>query len=109
VDGQLGSNVYEVNQWLWQFGRGKQRLGGLSVESGTSTFFLKNWEIPIVWEISQTFKKIGKIWGNWSKLDQGDFLRLQDARDCTSEGLKHVSDFFREETSERTFTGPFYN
>jgi hypothetical protein len=24
--------VYEVNQWLWQFGRGKQRLGGLSVE-----------------------------------------------------------------------------
>ncbi len=22
----------EVNQWLWQFGRGKQRLGGLSVE-----------------------------------------------------------------------------
>ena len=26
------SNVYEVNQWLWQFGRGKQRLGGLSVE-----------------------------------------------------------------------------
>ncbi len=27
-----GSNVYEVNQWLRQFGRGKQRLGGLSVE-----------------------------------------------------------------------------
>jgi hypothetical protein len=24
--------VYEVNQWLWQFGRGKLRLGGLSVE-----------------------------------------------------------------------------
>ena len=32
VDGQLGSNVYEVNLWLWQFGRGKPRLGGLSVE-----------------------------------------------------------------------------
>ena len=32
--GRRGSNVYEVNQWLWQFGRGKpeQRLGGLSVE-----------------------------------------------------------------------------
>ncbi len=27
--------MYEVNQWLWQFGvfgRGKQHLGGLSVE-----------------------------------------------------------------------------
>jgi hypothetical protein len=24
--------VYEVNPWLWQFGRGKLRLGGLSVE-----------------------------------------------------------------------------
>lgn len=23
--------VYELNQWLWQFGRGKPRLGGLSV------------------------------------------------------------------------------
>ncbi len=30
--GLHGSNVYEVNQWQWQFGRGKQRLGGLSVE-----------------------------------------------------------------------------
>ena len=24
-------NVYEVNYWLWMFGRGKPRLGGLSV------------------------------------------------------------------------------
>ncbi len=30
--GRCGSNVYEVNQWLWQFGRSKPRLGGLSVE-----------------------------------------------------------------------------
>ena len=29
--GKKGSNAYEVNQWLWQFGRGKFRLGGLSV------------------------------------------------------------------------------
>ena len=29
ADGRRGSNVYEVNQWLWQFG---PRLGGLSVE-----------------------------------------------------------------------------
>ena len=32
VDGRRGSNVCEVNPWLWQFGRGKPRLGGLSVE-----------------------------------------------------------------------------
>ncbi len=24
--------MYEVSQWMWQFRRGKQRLGGLSVE-----------------------------------------------------------------------------
>ncbi len=33
VDGRCGSNVYEVNPWLWQFGRGKPRLGDLSVEA----------------------------------------------------------------------------
>ena len=32
ADGRCGSNVYEVNPWLWQFGRGTPRLGGLSVE-----------------------------------------------------------------------------
>ncbi len=32
ADGWRGSNVYEVNPWLWQFGCGKSRLGGLSVE-----------------------------------------------------------------------------
>ncbi len=32
ADGLCGSNVYEVNLWLWQFGRGKPLLGGLSVE-----------------------------------------------------------------------------
>ena len=31
VGGGPGSNVYEVNPWLWQFGRGRPRLGGLSV------------------------------------------------------------------------------
>ena len=31
-DGRRGSNVYEVNPWLWQFGRGKHRLGGLTIE-----------------------------------------------------------------------------
>jgi hypothetical protein len=24
--------VYEVNPWLWQFGRGRQRLGGLALK-----------------------------------------------------------------------------
>ena len=32
TDGRLGSNVYEVNPWLWQFGRGKPRLGGLTIK-----------------------------------------------------------------------------
>ncbi len=37
-DGQLGSIEHEVNRWLWQFGSGKQRLGGLSIEkTGAST------------------------------------------------------------------------
>lgn len=31
VDGRRGSNIYEVNSWLWSFGRGKPRLGGLSI------------------------------------------------------------------------------
>jgi hypothetical protein len=31
-DGRSGSNVYEVNPWLWQFGRGKPRIGGLTIE-----------------------------------------------------------------------------
>ena len=30
-DGQRGSSAYDVNTWLWQFGRGRERLGGLSV------------------------------------------------------------------------------
>ncbi len=33
ADGRRGSNVYEVNPWLWQFGRGRPRLGGLSGET----------------------------------------------------------------------------
>jgi hypothetical protein len=33
VEGRRDSNIYEVNPWLWQFGRGKARLGGLSVEA----------------------------------------------------------------------------
>ena len=35
ADGRRGSNVYEVNPWLWQFGRGKPRLGGLTIEETT--------------------------------------------------------------------------
>ncbi len=31
-DGRRGSNVYEVNTWLRQFGRGKPRLGGLTIK-----------------------------------------------------------------------------
>ncbi len=55
ADGRRGSNVYEVNPWLWQFGRGKQRLGGLSVlwyhRSMISWFLLCNimYGIKITW------------------------------------------------------------
>jgi hypothetical protein len=35
ADGKRGSNVYEVNPWLWQFGLGKPHLGGLTVEDTT--------------------------------------------------------------------------
>ena len=35
ADGRLGSNVYEVNPWLWQFGRRKPRLGSLTVKETT--------------------------------------------------------------------------
>ena len=31
-DGRRGCNVFEVNTWLWNFGRGKPHLGGLTVE-----------------------------------------------------------------------------
>ncbi len=32
TDGLRGNNVYEVNPWLWQFGFGKPRLGGLAIK-----------------------------------------------------------------------------
>ena len=32
VDGRRGSNIYEVNPWLWQSGRGKPCLWGLSIQ-----------------------------------------------------------------------------
>ena len=32
LDGRRGSNIFEVNPWLWRFGRGKPRLGGLSID-----------------------------------------------------------------------------
>jgi hypothetical protein len=35
ADRRWGSNFYEVNQWLWQFGCGKPRLGGLTVKQTT--------------------------------------------------------------------------
>ena len=32
TEGRRSSNVYEVNPWLWQFGRGKPRLGGQTIK-----------------------------------------------------------------------------
>ena len=34
------ANVYEINQWLWQFGRGKPRLGGLSMAEKDAKSYL---------------------------------------------------------------------
>ena len=31
ADGRRGSNVYEVNTWLWQLGRGKPHMGGMTI------------------------------------------------------------------------------
>ena len=42
-DGRRGSNAYEMNPWLWQFGRGKPRLGGLSVEETDATIDSQYW------------------------------------------------------------------
>jgi hypothetical protein len=42
LDVRRGSNVYEVNPWLWQFGRGKPRLGGLTVEETTDRQLAKD-------------------------------------------------------------------
>jgi hypothetical protein len=46
-DGRRGSNVFLVNQWLWQFGRGKQRLDDLSVEKtdDRKEAALKEWSL----------------------------------------------------------------
>ncbi len=56
-DGRRCSNVYEVNPWLWLFGRGKPRIGGLTIEetaekqdAGKLHFFSpfwEKWEIPL--------------------------------------------------------------
>ncbi len=49
ADGRHGSKVYEVNLWLWQFGRGKPRLpvGGLSIEKtdDRKEAALKEWSL----------------------------------------------------------------
>ena len=41
VDGSRAGNVYEVNQWLWQFGHGRPRLEGLSVSETEE----RRWEV----------------------------------------------------------------
>jgi hypothetical protein len=37
ANGRRGSNIYEVNPWLWQFGRGKPHLGILTVKDSETT------------------------------------------------------------------------
>ena len=40
ASGRKTSNVYELNQWLWEFGRGKFRLVGLSVTATEERRFM---------------------------------------------------------------------
>ncbi len=56
------SNVYEVNQWLWQFGRGKPRLGGLSVEKtdDRKEAALKEWSLR--WAETRQRRKADRAW-----------------------------------------------
>ncbi len=49
-DGRRGSNVYEVSPWLWQFGRGKPRLGGLTIEETAKEAGCCPQSIGQVWE-----------------------------------------------------------
>jgi hypothetical protein len=51
ADGRRGSHLYEVSPWLWQFRRGKPRLGGLSVE-----------ETPNFSKLLQTSPNFSNFW-----------------------------------------------
>jgi hypothetical protein len=42
VDGRRGSNVHEVHPWLWQFGHGKPRVGGLTVVETAERMVVKD-------------------------------------------------------------------
>ncbi len=42
LEGRRSSNVYEVSPWLWQFGHGKPRLGGLTVEEAAKSRVAKD-------------------------------------------------------------------
>ena len=55
ADGSRGSNVNEVNQWLWQFGRGRPRIGSLPVfdTEERSNVVLKTWAKRSHWLLDQ--------------------------------------------------------
>jgi hypothetical protein len=61
ADGRSGSNVYELNQWLWQFERCKPHLGGLTLEEITRrrTLGARN-ESSVQWRLFVVGKRIGR-------------------------------------------------
>ncbi len=48
ADGRRDSNVYAVNPWLWQFGRGKPHLGGLTVKETVTTERKNIWILALL-------------------------------------------------------------
>jgi hypothetical protein len=73
VDGRRGSDFYEVKQsrWLWQFGRGKPRLGGLSRSV----------------EATEERKQLtGMNFWNPDHLDENGYPRISRAQDILNQG-----------------------
>ncbi len=63
ADGMRGSNVYEDNQWRWQFGHGKPFLGGLKIEETTGRRnAVRDQRHKRGWESRQRCKAMNGAW-----------------------------------------------
>jgi hypothetical protein len=90
VDGRRGSNVHEVISWLWQFGRCKSRLGGLTVEQTETrkdavTVVNARNKHAAETRRSRTTPPAGfKVKGGMSEYVLGDPKTSQDISGCTA-------------------------
>jgi hypothetical protein len=65
ADGRRDNNIYEVNPWLWQFGRGKPRLpvDGLTIEKTTGRKnAVRDERLKRGWETHQRCISVASIW-----------------------------------------------